>query len=61
MNISYDFEDSNQTLGNGSQYYDYNNYILDDDGNLICEELTDEDREFYANFAGVMENMRKLA
>ena len=60
MNSSLDFEDVNSTFVNDTEAYDYDNYILDDEGNIICEELTDEDRQFYANFAWWLEGVGQM-
>lgn len=62
MNSSYDedyngdFQDFNVT--ENATYADY--YILDEEGNIICEELTNDERQFYANFAWWLEGIGQM-
>ena len=60
MNNTYDdYTLYNETLNNGSTDY-YYDYILDEEGNKICEEVTEEEKEFYRNFAWWMEGVGQM-
>ena len=47
MNNTYDdYTLYNETSNNGStDYYSNFDYILDEEGNIICEEVTEEEKE----------------
>ena len=51
---------SNFTTNFTSEAYDDYNYILDEEGNIICEELTEHERRFYANFAWWLEGIGQM-
>ena len=60
MNDSYEYDYSyNETTINNTDYF-FNDYILDDDGNIICEQITNEEKEFYKNFAWWMEGVGQM-
>ena len=40
--------------------YDYDDYILDDDGNVICNGPTPEETEFYLKFAWWLEGVGQM-
>lgn len=52
----YDYEFQNSSLNGTLEDY----YILDEEGNIICEELTEDERRFYATFAWWLEGIGQM-